>query len=183
MLNFSRLLDYDYKLSKSISEWIDYDSVIRKVVQIFTVSGTFVFWAPILLIYYFMNETNRSAIYSIAFVTIIMLGIVYVIKHVVKRSRPEYKDTRLGVVALDAWSFPSGHATRATYMVILMSIYFPEWSILWFIWGFLICLSRLLLGVHYLTDILAGIIITSTIILVMFSINWLPTAPFWNIIS
>ena len=49
--------------------------------------------------------------------------------------------------------------------------------------GFLICLSRLLLGVHYLTDILAGIIITSTIILVMFSINWLPTAPFWNIIS
>ena len=60
MLNFSRLLDYDYKLSKSISEWIGYDSVIRKVVQIFTVSGTFVFWAPILLIYYFMNETHTK---------------------------------------------------------------------------------------------------------------------------
>lgn len=78
------------------------------------------------------------------------------LKFSIRRRRPEgqwgaiYRNT-------DPHSFPSGHAARATLLVVLTFAWGPIWlAILLLIWAPLVALARVALGVHYLSDILAG---------------------------
>ena len=61
-----------------------------------------------------------------------------------------------GADPLDRFSFPSGHTLHAASFSILAITYFPAaaWIVLPF--GALVAASRLVLGLHYPTDVLAG---------------------------
>jgi len=178
MVDWSSFQAKDYQVSAKIAGVLHRDGAIRKIIQLFTITGTAIFWILGLFICYIFSLTDRSKIYTIGFVMIIMLIPVFIIKHIIKRPRPDFKDTRLGAIAFDKWSFPSGHATRATYIMILMGLLYPHSLWFWILWGCLILLSRLLLGVHYLSDILAGIIFSTLCMWILYLINWIPEAPF-----
>lgn len=88
-------------------------------------------------------------------------GITFILKALIARQRPLY-----GLVVEHNFSFPSGHATVAValygFLVYIGSKYFKK---LWmkymlFMIGvvviFLIGVSRLYLGVHYVSDVIAG---------------------------
>jgi undecaprenyl-diphosphatase len=57
---------------------------------------------------------------------------------------------------LDRYSFPSGHTLHAVCFTMLMASYFPEWTGLLVAFTLLIALSRVVLGLHYPTDVAAG---------------------------
>jgi membrane-associated phospholipid phosphatase len=80
-----------------------------------------------------------------------------------ERPRPHFTGSPY---VLTDWSFPSGHATgaMATYAMVAYLIA-SRWSDRWFRWLaviiasviiLLVGLSRMLLGVHYFTDVLGG---------------------------
>ncbi len=86
-----------------------------------------------------------------------LAAVVFIIKFLVRRERPEgdwgaiYRST-------DPHSFPSGHAGRAFLIALIASALSPAgWVVLvlW-IWAPLVALARVAMGVHYLSDILAG---------------------------
>lgn len=81
------------------------------------------------------------------------------------RPRPftVHKEIAQGVAILDQYSFPSGHTLHAVTFAIVAAVYFPSLS--WLVGGFaaLVALSRLVLGVHYPTDVLAGVILGALI--------------------
>jgi len=79
---------------------------------------------------------------------------------------------------LDEWSFPSGHATRATYIMLLLPIITPTLTIFWIAWGFCMIISRLILGVHYISDIIAGILTGSLGFFILMKLKYLPIFPF-----
>jgi membrane-associated phospholipid phosphatase len=54
-------------------------------------------------------------------------------------------------------AFPSGHATTATACAIALAVAFPRQALAWLSIGLTAALSRAFLGVHWLTDCLAGL--------------------------
>ncbi|MHA2090215.1 MAG: phosphatase PAP2 family protein [Candidatus Kariarchaeaceae archaeon] len=181
MGKYQKLRDLDYQYSYKLATILPMDSPIRRFFQVATISGTFVFWFIIIAVWYSFFPDLRDEANSMFFVSVVMLAPVFVMKQTIRRKRPEYKDGRFGVAAFDAWSFPSGHATRAAYVMLLMPIYTPQIAVLWIIWGLAMIISRLILGVHYLSDILGGIILSALCISIMFLVDWLPEVP-WQLI-
>ncbi len=77
-----------------------------------------------------------------------------------RTSHPRPFAVNAGIVkaapALDAYSFPSGHTLHAVSFAITVDAYYPELAVITFPFAILVTLSRLVLGLHYPTDVLAG---------------------------
>ena len=82
------------------------------------------------------------------------LPVYWVLKNSFKRERP--RNMPVFITPSDRYSLPSGHTAAAFLMAETVAVFYP--MMLWFafIWAGLIGASRLLLGVHYLTDLFAG---------------------------
>jgi undecaprenyl-diphosphatase len=61
----------------------------------------------------------------------------------------------------DEFSFPSGHTAAAMVWALLIAIHYPAFAGLALVWALLVGVSRVLLGVHYPGDILAGLVLGS----------------------
>jgi len=87
-----------------------------------------------------------------------------IIKNLVKRDRPceVLANVNRRITPSDQFSFPSGHTAAAFAIATLVSIQFPILVAPMITWALLVGFSRIYLGVHYPTDILAGIVIGVT---------------------
>lgn len=63
---------------------------------------------------------------------------------------------KLGTAPLDQFSFPSGHTLHAVGFTLIACYYFPELGWLLIPFTCLIAMSRVVLGLHYPSDVLAG---------------------------
>lgn len=100
---------------------------------------------------------SRAAILEIS--VVIQALFVFALKQLIHRARP---DGDWGGIYrhVDPHSFPSGHATRAAMLAVLALALGPDWfGWLIFVWAPLVCISRILTGVHYLSDILGGLVL------------------------
>ena len=59
----------------------------------------------------------------------------------------------------DKFSFPSGHTAAAFVFANIVVAFFPSLSIPLYLFATLVGLSRVMLGVHYPGDILAGMVL------------------------
>lgn len=86
------------------------------------------------------------------------------LKYIVNRPRPfvTYPDIEK-LTAADSPSFPSGHTSSAFATATSLSLIYPKWYIIAssYTWACAVAYSRMYLGVHYPSDVLAGAIIGS----------------------
>ena len=154
-----RILEFDYRASSRLRQ-PDTRGVTRNVTVFFAHSGDSWFWLAALFLIWLLDKGEwhtRAALMAVGLLGLAIL--VLVIKFTVRRRRPEgewgaiYRNT-------DPHSFPSGHAARAIFLAVLALGLGPLWfGILLLVWAPLVALARVALGVHYLSDIVVGMIL------------------------
>ena len=94
--------------------------------------------------------------------------IYFILKQSVKRNRPyECNYTKMLIKAPDQYSFPSGHCASASLITLLMFNQDFFLAPVFLIWMILILISRIGLGIHYITDVIGGLILGSVTFLVV----------------
>ncbi len=121
--------------------------------------GNGIGWYAILL--YLALSDGRTALLPVGWMLATALaGVVmyWAIKKLTARPRPcEVCDgLQLSVPPLDKYSFPSGHTLHAVNFSVQLLAYAPELAWLVLPFAFLVIASRMVLGLHYLSDVLAG---------------------------
>jgi undecaprenyl-diphosphatase len=133
---------------------------LRTVAIILAHSGDSWFWlAGLILVWWLGNAYWKNLALTMIISILITAGVVFIIKFTVRRSRPEgewgkvYRST-------DPHSFPSGHAVRAVMLTVVMLGLGPLWlGLCMVVWAPLVALARVAMGVHYVSDVLAGMLL------------------------
>lgn len=167
LLDLTGVIDYNVYNLLSTNE-IEFVTAFFNVVTSLASSEAIII---ITLALIFLLNTNHERLFVIIN-TIISAGIIIVSKNIFLRERP-----LIGSELLSSYSFPSGHSLIATtyygFLIYLLkrSKCKEEYKVI----GttmlttliVLICLSRLVLNVHYVTDVIGGVILGLVILLVL----------------
>lgn len=118
-------------------------------------NGEGIFILSFLPLFLAKKEKKRSALILWAGLTI-SYYLLFVLKNAVARPRPfmQLPDVRL-LIPAKSFSFPSGHAMQSFMAATVMSRYFRG-GIIYFGFALLVAFSRVYMGVHYVSDVLAG---------------------------
>ena len=86
------------------------------------------------------------------------VAVYKLIKEFAVRERPFINDAAItcGCAPLDRYSFPSGHTLHAVSFALMLAHYCPTWWPLVTVFAALVAASRVVLGLHYPTDVAAG---------------------------
>ena len=82
------------------------------------------------------------------------------IKRLFRRERPTTSgDHRFDVRTPSTSSFPSGHASSATFATVILTSYsgFPV-AFIWIAIALVVALSRVVVRIHHLSDIIGGVV-------------------------
>ena len=119
-------------------------------------------WAAILAAFLLID--GREAVMPLAWMlisTVIGIGLYGSIKRLAARPRPSEHCVRivLSEPPLDQFSFPSGHTLHAVNFTLQILFFAPVLG--WIAVPFALCIaaSRLVLGLHYLSDVVVGAVL------------------------
>ncbi len=155
-MTFRSILELDARLSSQLRV-AEKPGLLRNLAIFFAHSGDSWFWWTGLILGWFFSNTFWKQWETVEFFgTLGLAGLVLLAKFLIRRKRPEgdwgeiYRNT-------DPHSFPSGHAARAFLIAVVASALAPTWlALLLWAWAPLVALARVAMGVHYLSDIVAG---------------------------
>jgi len=161
-----KLLELDARWSDKL-RIAEQPGVLRTLAVVFAHSGDSWFCAIALVIVYWLGDQPWKA-WSLKMLGAIVVTAVLVmtLKLLFRRRRPE---GRWGNIyrSTDPHSFPSGHAARAALMAVLITAWGPAWLVpVALVWAPLVALARVAMGVHYLSDVVAGALLGLTVAIV-----------------
>ena len=135
-----------------------FDYLMLKITKL----GGAIFSSLILfLLLLFGNIRYRLIGFEMFCVLTISQIIVHSLKKILSRERPYEILEQLNTfgIKLKDYSFPSGHTAASFSIATTLALNSPKLSIIVFIVAMSIGISRIYLGVHYPTDVAAGIVI------------------------
>lgn len=153
----------DYRLMRRVNRW-HAPRWIRLWAICATRGGDGWLWYGIAaLILIFGGPERIAAVASAAVSATAGVGIFMSLKKATHRRRPCHIEPHAWAKLLppDQFSFPSGHTITAFAFAVPFSLFYPHLAVALFFCAFSISTSRILLGMHFLSDVLVGAFIGS----------------------
>jgi undecaprenyl-diphosphatase len=135
--------------------------------------GDGIFWYALwlVLLLRFGTDAVQAVVHMIS--TGLVCGAIYkILKAHTLRPRPyqAHSEITLFAVPLDQFSFPSGHTLHAVAFSMVAVSYYP-----WLVWlvlpfTLLVAVSRVILGLHYPSDVLVGAAIGAMVAMITISL-------------
>jgi undecaprenyl-diphosphatase len=173
-MSLKSFLAFDARVTESIRLKNPNENRFKPFAAFFAHSGDSWFIEIALFILWLCTRARFHQMMALmAGAVVVLAALVLAIKFTIRRRRPEgewgaiYRTT-------DPHSFPSGHAARTAMLAVLAFALGFRWlGAALFLWMILVSLARVWMGVHYLSDIIAGVILGGAFGLAMaFASTW-----------
>ncbi|MBE5931967.1 MAG: phosphatase PAP2 family protein [Lachnospiraceae bacterium] len=132
-------------------------------------------WIALAVVLLVIGKTRKVGAMSVLSLIITFVTVNLGIKNIVARTRPyEVIDGLVNLVEKQSdFSFPSGHSAHAFAVGVVLLVMLPrKFGVPIFIISILMAYSRLYIGVHYPTDVIAGVLLGTIIAFIsMFIVN------------
>jgi len=130
-------------------------------------------WGIVLLAMPWLDHTSGTSVsIRMAGVAIVNLVIYAIVKHIIARPRP-YRSCpgiRACTPSLDEFSFPSGHTLHAFAYAVILSSYYPALNYVLWPFAVVVGVSRIVLGLHYPSDVIVGAAVGALTAVVSFNL-------------
>ena len=162
MATHSSLLDRfehaEYRLCRTLNRGVQY-TWVRAFFKIASRLGDGVIWYALMLLLPFIHGAQGLRVALIMLATsAVNLATYKFLKRTFVRERPfiRHAGISLAQAPLDRYSFPSGHTLHAVAFAWQACAAFPELGFVVIPLALAIAASRVVLGLHYPTDVLVG---------------------------
>ena len=162
----------DRKVMLRLNQWAA-PRWIREWMMLATWAGDGWLWIALAFVLLLAGGASRFDALGAAFASLAVGQVLFfVLKQAIGRERPCATEQHCWARLLppDRFSFPSGHTITAFAVAVPIGLYYPSLLAGLIFCAMSIAASRVLLGLHYLSDVLAGILIGCAVGLTAFSL-------------
>ena len=152
------LHDIDTRLCIRVNKTSHF-KLVRLFFRLISRLGDGLFWYTAMIAIIIANGNNGvPATLHMIVGGLLGLSIYRWLKSKTLRPRPYqiHRDVSLSGHALDQFSFPSGHTLQAVLMSTIAIAYYPILGLPLMLFTGLVAISRIVLGLHYPSDVIAG---------------------------
>ncbi|MFH1405496.1 MAG: phosphatase PAP2 family protein [Patescibacteria group bacterium] len=172
-------MQWDIELTKYISSFSGGSNLLDSI-GLFCSSYLIVFIGVFAVLWVLYKSSQKNKIKHLI-VFLLSSGVVFCVNFLIKiaigRSRPfeQVADTPLAELLFHTPAFPSGHTAVAFALATLVFLHDKKAGVVVGIFAFFVAWSRIFVGVHFVSDILAGIavgIVVSFCVHKLITNNW-----------
>ena len=158
---WTRIERRDHRLMQRMNRWR-----APRWVRIWTVTVTrlgdgWIWYALGFLLLGFGGPQRFAAVSAASAAAVLGVFVFKALKHLSQRRRPCQIEPHCWskVLPPDKFSFPSGHAMTASSIALVISYFYPSLQGVLLFLALNIAVSRIVLGMHFLSDVLAGMVL------------------------
>jgi undecaprenyl-diphosphatase len=166
------LLRWDRALCIQLNQGLRYGLVMHAL-QGVSWLGNGIFWYALMLALLVIHRGEAALpVLHMVFVGVVCTASYKMLKRGTVRPRPfqVMPGIAAGAPVLDTFSFPSGHTLHAVAFTLVACSYYPDLAVVLIPFTMLTAASRVVLGLHYPSDVLAGAAIGAAVALASFRI-------------
>lgn len=144
---------------------------VRRYFQTVSRLGDGMVWYLLMAVIMVVEGSRGIPVFLHMAVMAVATALLYrILKRWTKRPRPFARDSRIQVwtAPLDEFSFPSGHTLHAVSFSLVALAYYPALAPVLVPLAISIALSRVILGLHYPSDVVAATVIGSAMTWISF---------------
>lgn len=130
--------------------------LVAKTARWLSASGDGYYYLLLVVMAIWINGTHWRYGMILAVTFVVERPVYWLLKNSFRRPRPDNCSAAALLIAHDKFSFPSGHTCAAFLFATITSSFFPLLIVPLFIWAAAVGISRVVVGVHYPTDVVAG---------------------------
>lgn len=136
--------------------------LMNNIFEVFTHLGDkAIIWLIIAFLLLLNNKYRKLAILTILAIILTTILGEFILKNIIRRPRPfvEYSHLKSIIAYTKGFSFPSGHTGSSFAAATVLASEFKKYRPYFYTLALLISISRLMLFVHYPSDILGGMLL------------------------